>query len=97
MKIEGHYDREADIGLVRFEGYDPSTAVAEETEAGLRELDPSTGEIVGLEFREASRRLPADFLRCSRRRRSRSRLRFRSAKPQLRLLVTWTDAGRIVS
>ena len=62
MKIEGHYDREADIAWVRFESYDPSTAVAEETEAGLRELDPSTGEIVGLEFWEASRRLPEDFL-----------------------------------
>jgi uncharacterized protein YuzE len=63
MKIDGHYDREADIAWVRFEVYDPGTAVAEETEAGLRELDPSTGDIVGLEFWEASRRLPADFLR----------------------------------
>jgi len=63
MRIDGHYDAEADIAWVRFEGYDPSTAVAEETEAGLRELDPSTGEIVGLEFWKASGRLPADFLR----------------------------------
>ncbi len=63
MKIDGHYDTEADIAWVRFEGYDPSTAIAEETDAGLRELDPSTGEIVGLEFWEASSRLPADFLR----------------------------------
>jgi uncharacterized protein YuzE len=63
MKIDGHYDREADIAWVRFESYDPVIAVAEETEAGLRELDPSTGEIVGLEFWEASRKLPADFLR----------------------------------
>jgi uncharacterized protein YuzE len=62
MKIEGHYDREADIAWVRLESYDPSTAVAEETEVGQRQLDPSTGEIVGLEFWEASRRLPADFL-----------------------------------
>lgn len=63
MRIDGHYDAEADIAWVRFEGYDPGAAVAEETEAGLRELDPSTGEIVGLEFWEASRKLPADFLR----------------------------------
>jgi uncharacterized protein YuzE len=63
MKIDGHYDAEADIAWVRFESYDPSMAVAEETDAGLRELDPSTGEIVGLEFWEASNRLPADFLR----------------------------------
>jgi uncharacterized protein YuzE len=63
MRIEGHYDAEADIAWVRFENYDTHTAVAEESDAGLRELDPSTGEIVGLEFWEASRKLPADFLR----------------------------------
>jgi uncharacterized protein YuzE len=63
MKIDGHYDREADIAWVRFESYDPKTAVAEETDMGLRELDPSTGEIVGLEFWEASHKLPAEFLR----------------------------------
>jgi uncharacterized protein YuzE len=63
MRIEGHYDAEADIAWVRFENYDAHIAVAEETDAGLRELDPSTGEIVGLEFWEASRKLPADFLR----------------------------------
>jgi uncharacterized protein YuzE len=63
MRIDGHYDAEADIAWVRFENYDPSNAVAEETDVGLRELDPSTGEIVGLEFWEASRKLPADFLR----------------------------------
>jgi uncharacterized protein YuzE len=63
MRINGHYDADADIAWVRFEGYDPNTAVAEETDACLRELDPSTGEIVGLEFWEASDKLPADFLR----------------------------------
>jgi hypothetical protein len=47
---------------VRFENYDPSTVVAEETDTGLRELDPSTGEVVGLEFWQASRELPADFV-----------------------------------
>ena len=62
MRIDGHYDTEADIAWVRFENYDPHTAVAEETDAGLRELDPSTGEIVGLELWEASSKLPADFL-----------------------------------
>lgn len=63
MRIEGHYDAEADIAWVRFEGYDPATAVGEETASGLRELDPATGEVVGLEFWQASTRLPADFLR----------------------------------
>lgn len=63
MRIDGHYDVEADIAWVRFEGYDPKTVVAEQTEAGLRELDPATGGIVGLEFWQASKRLPEDFLR----------------------------------
>jgi uncharacterized protein YuzE len=63
MRIDGHYDAEADIAWVRFEGYDPSTAVAEDTASGLRELDPNTGQIVGLELWEASSKLPADFLR----------------------------------
>jgi uncharacterized protein YuzE len=63
MRIDGHYDADANIAWVRFENYDPHTAVAEETDAGLRELDPGTGEIVGLEFWDASSQLPADFLR----------------------------------
>jgi uncharacterized protein YuzE len=63
MRIEGHYDADADIAWVRFEGYDAKTAVGEESDSGLRELDPATGEIVGLEFWQASRRLPAEFLR----------------------------------
>jgi uncharacterized protein YuzE len=63
MRIEGHYDTEADIAWVRFEGYDPSTVVGEESDSGLRELDPITGEVVGLEFWQASQRLPAESLR----------------------------------
>lgn len=63
MRIEGHYDVEADIAWVRFEGYDPSTAVGEQTDSGLKELDPTTGEVVGLEFWQASQRLPAELLR----------------------------------
>ncbi len=63
MRIDGHYDAEADIAWVRFEGYDPKTVVAEETDTGLRELDPATGSVVGLEFWQASKRLPEDFLR----------------------------------
>ncbi len=63
MRIEGHYDADADVAWVRFEGYDPSTAVGEESDSGVRELDPATGEVVGLEFWQASRQLPAEFLR----------------------------------
>ncbi len=57
MRLEGHYDAEADIAWVRFEGYDPSTAVGKQTESGLRELDPATGEVVGLEFWQARQRV----------------------------------------
>jgi len=63
MRIEGHYDAETDIAWVRFEGYDPSTAVGERKDSGLRELDPKTGDVVGLEFWQASQRLPTEFLR----------------------------------
>jgi uncharacterized protein YuzE len=63
MKIDGHYDRTADIAWLRFEGYDPITVVAEEIETGLREIDPATGEAVGLEYWNASAALPADLLR----------------------------------
>lgn len=62
MKIDGHYDANADIAWLRFEGYDPSTVVAEEVESGLREIDPDTGRTVGLEYWHASETLPADFL-----------------------------------
>jgi uncharacterized protein YuzE len=63
MKIDGHYDEQADIAWLRFEGYDPSTVVSEEVEFGLRELDPGDGHVVALEYWRASERLPAELLR----------------------------------
>jgi uncharacterized protein YuzE len=63
MKIDGHYDDEADIAWLRFEGYDPASVVAEETTFGLRELDASGRHVVGLEYWHASKTLPADLLR----------------------------------
>lgn len=62
MKIDGHYDPKADIAWLRFEGYDPSAVVSEEIGTGLREVDPTTGQIVGLEYWRASETLPADLL-----------------------------------
>jgi uncharacterized protein YuzE len=62
MRIDGHYDAEADIAWLRFEGYDPTTVVAEEVDTGLREIDPATGATVGLEYWRASTSLPADLL-----------------------------------
>ena len=63
MKIDGHYDEQADIAWLRFEGYDPAAVVSEEVDFGLRELDPSDRHVVGLEYWLASERLPAEFLR----------------------------------
>ena len=63
VKIDGHYDANADIAWLRFEDYNPATVVAEETEFGLRELDPADKRIIGLEYWRASERLPQDLLR----------------------------------
>jgi uncharacterized protein YuzE len=62
MKIDGHYDPDADIAWLRFEGYDPKAVIGEETAAGLREIDPRTGGVVGLECWNASTTLPAELL-----------------------------------
>lgn len=62
MKIDGHYDTKADIAWLRFEDYDPMVVVAEEVEFGLRELEPADGHVVGLEYWQASKRLPGDLL-----------------------------------
>jgi uncharacterized protein YuzE len=62
MKIDGHYDPDADIAWLRFEDYDPSTVVAEEVETGLREIEPTTGRLVGLEYWNASGALPEELL-----------------------------------
>jgi len=62
MKIDGHYDADADIAWLRFEGYDPATVVGEETADGLREIDPATGRVVGLEYWKASTMLPPELL-----------------------------------
>jgi uncharacterized protein YuzE len=62
MSIDGHYDPDADIAWLRCEGYDPKNVVGEETDAGLREIDPASGRIVGLEYWHASTTLPRELL-----------------------------------
>ena len=62
MKIDGHYDPQPDIAWLRCEGYDAASVVSEEIEAGLRDVDPETGRVVGLEYWQASRTLPREFL-----------------------------------
>jgi hypothetical protein len=53
----------ADIAWLRFEGYDPSTAIAEETEFGHHEIDPTDHHLVGLQYWQASKTLPEDLLK----------------------------------
>jgi hypothetical protein len=62
MTIDAHYDPTADIASLRFERYDPATAVPETTGYGFRELDIAHREVVGLQYRQASQNLPADLL-----------------------------------
>jgi len=62
VKIEGHYDSSADIAWLRLDGYDASKVVSEEVPGGLREVDASTGALVGFEYWRASRALPAELL-----------------------------------
>jgi uncharacterized protein YuzE len=63
MRIDGHYDAEADIAWIRFEGWDAERVSAEETDFGLREVDTVSGQVLGLELWQASARLPEDFLK----------------------------------
>lgn len=63
MRIQGHYDPDADIAWLRAEGYDAATVVAEEIDSGLLEIDPPTGRVVGLEYWTASRTLPEELLK----------------------------------
>jgi uncharacterized protein YuzE len=62
MKIDGHYDTKADIAWLRFEDYNPAVVIAEEVDFGLRELDPTDRHVVGLEYWQASQRLPGELL-----------------------------------
>lgn len=62
MSLYAHYDREADIVLLRLEGAESAQVISEETEFGLRDVDERDGRLVGLELWEASTRLPADLL-----------------------------------
>ena len=62
MRIDGRYDANADVASLRFEHYDPATAVAEKTNYGFRELDIAHREVVGLQYWQASRNLPGELL-----------------------------------
>lgn len=60
--MDGHYDRDTDIAWVRLEGWAKDRVQIEETDHGLIERDRASGRVLGLEFWEASQRLPAELL-----------------------------------
>jgi uncharacterized protein YuzE len=60
--MDGHYDRAADIAWLRLEGWDERRVKVEKTASGLVERDRESGRILGLEYWEASKRLPAELL-----------------------------------
>ena len=60
--MDGHYDRTADIAWLRLDGWDKDRVRVERTPSGLVERDRTTGQVVGLEYWEASRKLPSELL-----------------------------------
>jgi uncharacterized protein YuzE len=56
------HDPRVNIAWLRFEDYDPSVVISEEVDFGLRELGPADRHLVGLEYWQASKRLPSDLL-----------------------------------
>jgi uncharacterized protein YuzE len=60
--MDGHYDPAADIAWLRLDGWDKDRVRVERTRSGLVERDRVTGRILGLEYWEASLRLPAELL-----------------------------------
>ena len=62
IAVDGHYDRTADIAWLRLDGWDEERVEVEETATGLVERDRETGRVLGLEYWEASKRLPAELL-----------------------------------
>jgi uncharacterized protein YuzE len=60
--MDGHYDRDADIAWLRLEGWDKARVRVEETDHGLVERDRTSGRVLGLEFWDASKRLPGELL-----------------------------------
>ena len=62
MPFDGHYDRNADIAWIVLPGFDGEHAVGREEAWGLREVDERTGDLVALEFWQASKQLPPALL-----------------------------------
>lgn len=60
--MDGHYDRDADIAWLRFDGWASDRVEVESTSTGLIERDRLSGRIVGLEFWAAAEHLPRELL-----------------------------------
>lgn len=60
--MDGHYDSDADIAWLRLDGWEKDRVRVEESPSGLIERDRTTGRIVGLEYWQASHKLPAELL-----------------------------------
>jgi uncharacterized protein YuzE len=60
--VDGHYDRTADIAWLRLDGWNKDRVRVERTSSRLVERDRTTGRVVGLEYWEASRKLPSELL-----------------------------------
>jgi uncharacterized protein YuzE len=58
----GHYDRSADIAWLVLPGFEGAHTVGHPEPWGLREVDERTGQLVALEFWEASTQLPRVLL-----------------------------------
>ena len=57
-----HYDRDADIAALDLAGFDGAEVIGEPREWGLLLRDRESRRVVGIEFWQASERLPADLL-----------------------------------
>jgi hypothetical protein len=64
MTFDGHYDADADVASLRFERYDPATAVPEKTDYGFRELDIAHRKLVGLNTGRPAGTCPLTCWRC---------------------------------
>ena len=60
--MDGAYDRNAAIAWLRLDGCDPDRVRVEDRPWGPIERDFGSSRIVGLEYWEASERLPAELL-----------------------------------
>ncbi len=62
MKIDGHYDRDADIAWLRFEGYDGSTVVSERPPGACATWTPQRGRWSALSTGARASRPPGELL-----------------------------------